>query len=661
MLRKKRPGAAHSGFTLVETVAIMVVIGLIVAAVLPRIIQGVKKDVFLEGKQGLRTVREEVVGYVLEHCCLPDNESNKLAHLADRWRGSFIYTPDPNLTCTYLKANSIALDDATGTPMYVSSSPDPVAFIVASKGEDRAFSDEANLRQTVNPIEIKSFGEDGFDDLVDYVTLAYLQGKASCTNPPDEEGGNGGGSTGPPQNAQDFVQYNGDTDLSMGGANIKGSIGSSLDVTLGSGTTLEGYIISGDDTRVGSGSTVTGDILAGDDVYIDPSSSTIIGNIDAQDDIEIGSGSTIEGNVTAGGHLILQPSNVVITGAINAQSYILIGSDTTVNGNVYAGDDVTIYSSGVVINGDLHVDGDLTLGSGTTVNGNIYCSGRVTFQSSNVVVNGSINAGEDVRLASSSHVTGDIVSGDDVRLYDYDNSQVDGTIYAKDDVTVGYNDTVGGDVVYGGDITEHGSIGGSAQHTSPSSIQDPVAPTPPKEPKTVDLPGDAQETAFTAGSTSITPSDGAVIPPNSYRDMYISYGYTVTLQAGDYYFRNINAGWNPSVRLDLSGGPINIFVTNDANFQNVQFQVSGDGSTWVDVSAGMDADDTELASQVYMESHSDVAVASGGEWFGTIYARTSFNFQGTALIGSYYSDGASYFVWGATFIYVASDYAAAHW
>jgi type II secretory pathway pseudopilin PulG len=172
------------GFTLIEMAILLVVIGFILATVLPRIISGQKKDLMIESKRIVRTAREEVLGYYIANGTLPDDAlfATEVGHSIGRRKGALKYHHSDNWDL-----NATLPDDGD---------PGPVAFWVVSPGENHEFEQEYD-----GPgIDIDYYGENGFDDVVDFVTKEYIQ-SLKADGP---EGGGGGVNISFAENMSDF-------------------------------------------------------------------------------------------------------------------------------------------------------------------------------------------------------------------------------------------------------------------------------------------------------------------------------------------------------------------------------------------------------------------------------------------------------------------------
>ncbi|NCD35445.1 MAG: type II secretion system protein [Spartobacteria bacterium] len=163
-----------NGFSLVEMAVLMVVIGLTLAIILPRVVSSSKKDFLIEQKRAVRQARNEVIGYYRRTKSLPTDNADfqkRMGHRVDRMRLPLKYN-----------SNSSGKLTVNGT----NGNNETVAFWVASLGQDRnASSSNGNNYTTDNEITLGFLTPDqnGFDDVVDYATVAFLNNGPNDTVP----------------------------------------------------------------------------------------------------------------------------------------------------------------------------------------------------------------------------------------------------------------------------------------------------------------------------------------------------------------------------------------------------------------------------------------------------------------------------------------------
>ncbi len=175
------------GFSLIEMAMLMVVVGLIAAAVIPKVLSRVNREVNKEAKTSTRTLRDEVIGFAIAHCYLPDqNDFSALGHKQGRFGEQLIYRPAQELTQSGLSTSGLTLNSATSNTR-IRGVNQPIAFFTVSAGQNRQFEAHSgadytntNNATTANPLALPPLGAGGFDDILDYVTLPYLQSMVSC-------------------------------------------------------------------------------------------------------------------------------------------------------------------------------------------------------------------------------------------------------------------------------------------------------------------------------------------------------------------------------------------------------------------------------------------------------------------------------------------------
>ena len=598
MDHEKSARAPLDGFSLIEMAMLLIIIGLIASAVIPRVVKKTEQEVFREGKGQTRSLRDEIVGFAVENCYLPDNASADMArmHKGSRWTGKTRYRPNTHFLQSYLATQAPKTINSVSPESLLVRTPDgqssPIAFILVSPGKNGAI--ETDLSSS--PVEIKQYQESGantYDDVVDYVTVDHLRAMTTgCDKAPILGGGGSGGGDG----AVATYKY----------VMASGAVG---------GQTL-GYAAN-----------IKGDMFANGD------SST-------------GTSAYLQGNVT-------------IKGDLSVESW------TTITGSVYARGDVTLNSRSYIY-GDIHASGNVVLNSGCVVYGNIYCNGSVTTNWPNAyktTVGGNINALGAVDVAGP--VGGNIISGSTVKV---SNDHVAGNVDAAGTITVDTsNGYIDGYARSGSTISGTSRIAGTKTQNSPAPPR--LTPTPPTG---FTVPPTPKASTFTASGADqvVSWNNDLVLAPNTVAGKAVSgaasYGAlnlggknTLTLSTGNYYFTSITANTQVTLRLNLSGGPINIFVTGAVNLGD-RFYVyaSSDGTNYV----AMTSADKTLASKVYMETHSTVTTNNLGQWFGTIYASDNINFgSSNTIIGSYYTAKALISGSSPTVTYVQADYAKANW
>lgn len=157
-----------------------------------------------------------------------------------------------------------------------------------------------------------------------------------------------------------------------------------------------------------------------------------------------------------------------------------------------------------------------------------------------------VNVG-DASLNGTAGIHGDLRAGDDVTLGN--NSFVTGTITNPDAFTTGSGVTFGAHVV--------------------------------AEP---DLPTLPAATVFSHGVTSQSVANGGTLnlAPGSYLNITLGGAATLNLSAGDYFLNSLTAGNGLTINVDLTGGEVNIFVTDAFSAGGIQ-AMNLTGGTFQDV------------------------------------------------------------------------------
>lgn len=197
---------AKGGFTLVEMAVVLVIIGLILTVTLPLLTEGISRDKLVKGRQGVSSLRDEIIGWALINGKLPDlGTVAGFASAEDPWGNRMAYWSDPELRetiCNHQSSpdNLSLLDTNTG------STYTGVAFVIAGRGpnrnlqvgyapgppvvittypagyDDGSFNDVAHGAGTdlTADYDVTPAREERFDDVVQYVTYTYLKSRI-CT------------------------------------------------------------------------------------------------------------------------------------------------------------------------------------------------------------------------------------------------------------------------------------------------------------------------------------------------------------------------------------------------------------------------------------------------------------------------------------------------
>jgi type II secretory pathway pseudopilin PulG len=151
MYRPISPKPIGKGFSLVEMAIILVIMSLMVAALLPRIISGSKRDVMAEAKRMVRSARNEVLGYAKANGCALPPAAWFSAQAAHRWG----------------RLGAVAYLSGNRTLTLVNGTNQTAAFLIVSNGTDQTNDTD----YSANPTDLRPV----HDDIVDFATPAFVQ------------------------------------------------------------------------------------------------------------------------------------------------------------------------------------------------------------------------------------------------------------------------------------------------------------------------------------------------------------------------------------------------------------------------------------------------------------------------------------------------------
>ena len=246
----------------------------------------------------------------------------------------------------------------------------------------------------------------------------------------------------------------------------------------------------------------------------------------------------------------------------------------------------------------------------------------------------AVFAGRDVTLESYSTVLGDVYAAEEINInfgygiqrpernqgdfYSLGNistigglSDVNGDMWANGSITFGSS---GVDVI--GNATYGASISGNAGTIVQGTINHAANSVP-----TLSLPPITQFSAGAEDYVEIDGQDAVVLPPGSYRDVSLtSKTDELHLSSGDYFMRRLDAWISAELHLDLTDGPINVYVANDVFFESgLRVFVNDEELSLTDKNPPLNVD---LAELVTFETHGDFTIDKGflSSFFGTVYA-----------------------------------------
>ena len=323
--------------------------------------------------------------------------------------------------------------------------------------------------------------------------------------------------------------------------------------------------------------------------------------------------------------------------------------------------DFTVFSAGGAAfnaqsNPETRLGVDVIVNGLVGSNQDMLMVGGATVVASGVYVGGYLDMGTEARIGNSTTMAEVVVNGvnPEVGSPGVFEAQINGDIYGNLFVT--------GDVQLQSyaDIRKVGGVGGNVEYTGTYDTNGS-----PTVEGTVSLVGSTQQfslitipgaTNFDANVGTLVTDDrsctGActslVLAPGSYRDLDIGSSKSLYLTAGDYYFNTINVNSDLMLYLDVTGGPINIYVLGIANFGSNQTSMvkgTGTGGNYVLLSAAPD-----LAAYIYLETKNKFNVNSGTQWAGTVFAS---QFEANGADETYVGQNITW--WGAIYAFDSLD------
>ena len=188
-------------FTLVEMALVLILFGVLLGTLLPRLLSDIKTDAAKKNKHSVAEAREEIVGYVLVNKKLPEAATDgtqtvvptQIKARQDASGQPIVYIlPNVNATGQSLWEHDICQFDSTGLSVDgPGGTTGNVAFVVASTGQNHALDlvvEPSPTDPAVKTVTVMAFGAatvtDGqqFDDIVEFVTRDYLRAKFDCSN-----------------------------------------------------------------------------------------------------------------------------------------------------------------------------------------------------------------------------------------------------------------------------------------------------------------------------------------------------------------------------------------------------------------------------------------------------------------------------------------------
>jgi hypothetical protein len=288
-------------------------------------------------------------------------------------------------------------------------------------------------------------------------------------------------------------------------------------------------------------------------------------------------------------------------------------------------------------------------------------AGPVTVPLSDFVIfsgGGSAAAGgNETSIGGHTFITGNIGSNQD--LFQQGNpltgypAQLSGSAYAGGKLTFGQDLTVGGSLEPLRQVVANGAaaIGGGVKiwgtldalsYTLGSGASVTGAVTAPSS-TTFALITMPAATVFTAGGVSQTVPSGSgsslTLAPGTYGTLATSaQNQTVILSSGNYYFNAITAQAGFKLQIDLTSGPVNIYVVGDATFaqrNTLMVKGAGTGGAFVPIDQAQ-----SLAGLIYLETYGRFVMSGATDgahniWGGTVYASLLEGTSAEISIGQY--------------------------
>lgn len=233
---------------------------------------------------------------------------------------------------------------------------------------------------------------------------------------------------------------------------------------------------------------------------------------------------------------------------------------------------------------------------------------------SDSTVTGDIYAGRDLSATFNLNVTGNTYSGGNLSATWFTGS-ISGNVAANGSIAV---NTVAGNAVYG--TTFSGSVTGNKLQAANAV---PTIALPPP-------------TTFSPGTNNVSSTGSLTLSPGAYGNLAMSGFGDLNLSSGTYYFKSFTDIASGTIRLNLSGGPVRIYVANDLGVGDF---------TAMAVTGPAGSTTQSLASDVLWEVHGNAALPSNTFWtnfIGTVFApygNVSTNWEFNSMYGQILSAG----------------------
>jgi hypothetical protein len=292
------------------------------------------------------------------------------------------------------------------------------------------------------------------------------------------------------------------------------------------------------------------------------------------------------------------------------------GNETEIGGH-------TFITGNIGSNQDLFQQGNPVAGYPAQLSGSAYAGGNLTF-------------GQDLTVGSSLGPLREVVANGAAIIGG--GADIYGNLYANA-VTLGQDTRVrkvggvGGNVEY---TTSYSPSGGG----TPSVVEGVVSSPSTKTFALITMPA---ATVFTAGGVNQTVPSGSgsslTLTPGTYGTLATSaQNQTVILSSGNYYFDAITAQGGFKLQIDLTSGPVNIYVVGDATFaqgNTLMVKGAGTGGAFVPIDQAQ-----SLAGLIYLETYGRFVMSGATDgahniWGGTVYASLLEGTSAEISIGQY--------------------------
>lgn len=187
----------YRGFSLIEMALILIIIGAVVGAIVPRLTSGIDQARTQATKEMLQAARDEIIGYALQNNTLPaagtgGTVPTSIATRFDGWDNDILYIPAQNATGGDLTTTTICNMGETTLSVQSPSgnTTNSLAFILASPGRNTqsditgfttAGATYQAVLQNLGSASGTTAGAE-YDDIVEYATHDFVKGLFDCSS-----------------------------------------------------------------------------------------------------------------------------------------------------------------------------------------------------------------------------------------------------------------------------------------------------------------------------------------------------------------------------------------------------------------------------------------------------------------------------------------------